>query len=131
MTARRESAPDPLVPEGSPQVVTQVARATRTPILSGVCGVDRHRQCGGWWCVCPCHDGAQLGERSTVSEHVEHPWEQVGSCVYCTPCGVRLYQGRVPDDETRPAMAALHDAFHRKIVANWAAMREEVEAARA
>lgn len=28
--------------------------------------------------------------------HDEHPWEQVGRCVYCVPCGERLYQGTIP-----------------------------------
>lgn len=31
-------------------------------------------------------------------EHGEHPWHQVGRCVYCGPCGVRLYQGTMPPD---------------------------------
>jgi len=31
----------------------------------------------------------------------EHPmpWRQVGRCVYCGSCDVRLYQGRVAKDE--------------------------------
>jgi hypothetical protein len=31
-------------------------------------------------------------------EHGEHPWHQVSRCVYCGPCGVRLYQGTMPTD---------------------------------
>lgn len=29
--------------------------------------------------------------------HEEHPWEQVGRCVFCVPCGDRLYQGTIPE----------------------------------
>lgn len=32
--------------------------------------------------------------------HAEHPKVQVGPCVYCEPCGVRLYQGY--DQNARP-----------------------------
>lgn len=39
-----------------------------------------------------------LEERLT--EHAEHPWHQVGRCVYCGPCRERLYQGTMP--ETHP-----------------------------
>jgi|SRR5215471_2140501 len=35
---------------------------------------------------------------AVMAEHMEHEWEQLGRCVWCWPCGVRLYQGRVPDD---------------------------------
>jgi hypothetical protein len=31
-----------------------------------------------------------------VSSCSGHPWRQVGRCVYCVPCGVRLYQGILP-----------------------------------
>jgi len=31
-------------------------------------------------------------------EHGDHPWHQIGRCVYCGPCGVRLYQGTMPPD---------------------------------
>ena len=30
--------------------------------------------------------------------HEDHPWHAVGRCVYCGPCGVRLYQGTMPSD---------------------------------
>jgi hypothetical protein len=33
-----------------------------------------------------------------IAEHEDHPWRQVGRCVYCGPCGVRLYQGTIPKD---------------------------------
>lgn len=34
--------------------------------------------------------------------HEGHTWEQVGLCVYCVDCEVRLYQGTVPADR-RPS----------------------------
>jgi hypothetical protein len=33
-----------------------------------------------------------------LAEHAEHPWQQVGPCVYCDACNVRLYQGEVMTD---------------------------------
>lgn len=33
-----------------------------------------------------------------LTEHGEHPWHQVGRCVYCGPCHTRLYQGTLPED---------------------------------
>lgn len=33
-------------------------------------------------------------------EHAGHVWEQVGRCVYCHDCGLRLYQGRIPASHT-------------------------------
>lgn len=39
----------------------------------------------------------------TYAEHATHGrWTQDGRCVYC-PCGVRLFQGRVPKDQTKAA----------------------------
>lgn len=34
--------------------------------------------------------------------HKDHPKRQVGPCVYCIPCGVRLYQGEDPNAEPDP-----------------------------
>jgi len=31
-----------------------------------------------------------------LAEHQEHEWRQIGRCVYCQPCNVRLYQGTLP-----------------------------------
>lgn len=31
-----------------------------------------------------------------LAEHEPHDWRQVGGCVWCA-CGVRLYQGDLPD----------------------------------
>jgi hypothetical protein len=31
-----------------------------------------------------------------LAEHEEHDWRQVGRCVYCQSCDVRLYQGTLP-----------------------------------
>lgn len=36
--------------------------------------------------------------RETVEPHLDHAWKQVGRCVYCGPCNVRLYDGRIPQD---------------------------------
>ena len=36
-----------------------------------------------------------------IGPHEHHPWHQVGRCVYCGPCGTRLYQGTAPDDHPR------------------------------
>jgi len=33
---------------------------------------------------------------SMLAEHEEHEWRQIGRCVYCQPCNVRLYQGTLP-----------------------------------
>lgn len=33
-----------------------------------------------------------------LARHSEHPWYQIGRCVYCGPCGERLYQGTLPKD---------------------------------
>jgi hypothetical protein len=42
-----------------------------------------------------------------LAEHDDHPWSQVGPCVYCDPCGIRLYQGSIPDRKrTTPKCAA-------------------------
>jgi hypothetical protein len=35
-----------------------------------------------------------------IMAHDEHEWEQVGRCVYCHDCGVRLYQGTIPPSHT-------------------------------
>jgi hypothetical protein len=32
-----------------------------------------------------------------LTAHGEHPWTQIGRCVYCVPCGERLYQGTIPE----------------------------------
>lgn len=31
-----------------------------------------------------------------LSDHAKHPWQQRGACVYCVPCELRLYQGKLP-----------------------------------
>jgi hypothetical protein len=48
---------------------------------------------------------------SIVGDCVDHPHEQAGRCVYCKPCGKRLYQGTVWTDEER---AAAREAMGRK-----------------
>lgn len=32
----------------------------------------------------------------SLAEHEAHTWEQVGLCVWCTDCDVRLYEGELP-----------------------------------
>ncbi len=91
-----------------------------------------HRVCGGWYCTCPCHDSWDIGSRSTIGEHADHEWEQVGDCVYCTCSpGLRLYQGTVCTPDERKALAAVFDASHNRTADEWAHMRREVLAARA
>ena len=31
-----------------------------------------------------------------IAPHMDHPWEKIGRCIYCGPCGTRLYQGTIP-----------------------------------
>jgi hypothetical protein len=46
-----------------------------------------------------------------IQEHRPHRWEEVGICVWCVDCNVRLYQGNLPEwkDPGRPARQALCD----------------------
>lgn len=37
--------------------------------------------------------------------HADHEWREVPPCVYCVPCGERLYQGSLPAEKD-PALAA-------------------------
>jgi hypothetical protein len=37
-----------------------------------------------------------------LTAHEAHTWEQVGRCVYCADCAVRLYQGRLPKNKVPP-----------------------------
>ncbi len=39
------------------------------------------------------------------TDHIDHEWVEVRPCVYCKPCGVRLYQGRLPKDKAATARA--------------------------
>ena len=41
-----------------------------------------------------------------LETHGEHRWEEVGPCVWCADCNVRLYQGTLPDDKA-PANRAM------------------------
>ena len=36
-----------------------------------------------------------------LAKHAEHPWKQVGACVYCDTCGVRLYQGEALTEQEK------------------------------
>ena len=40
---------------------------------------------------------------ATLDLHIDHTWKQVGRCVYCDDCGVRLYQGKLPPDRREAA----------------------------
>jgi hypothetical protein len=44
---------------------------------------------------------------ATIKSHEPHEWQQVGPCVYCVPCNIRLYQGTLPEDKKPPC--AEHD----------------------
>jgi len=46
-----------------------------------------------------------------LAEHEPHRWEEVGPCVYCADCNMRLYQGSLPDhkDPSRAARQAACD----------------------
>lgn len=62
-----------------------------------------------------------------MAAHVEHDWEQVRDCVYCSVDGTRLYQGIVAESsDEKAAMAALFDAAHRRTEDEWNHMRAEV-----
>jgi len=45
---------------------------------------------------------------SVLGDCIDHPHEKVGRCVYCKPCGRRLYQGGVM---TADELAALKEAI--------------------
>lgn len=54
-----------------------------------------------------------------IAEHTDHEWEQVGRCVWCKPCSVRLYQGEVCTGPEKEALAAIYAAAmdqHRRAV---------------
>lgn len=36
-----------------------------------------------------------------IGVHQEHFWKQVGRCVYCSDCNVKLYQGSIPKTHTK------------------------------
>ena len=91
---------------------------------------SNHRVCGGWWCTCDCHDDWDIGTGGHIRAHVDHVWSQVGPCVYCEPCNVRLYQGQVALFEEKEAMAVIFDGIHEQTTTEWAYMREQVLAAR-
>jgi hypothetical protein len=102
----------------------------KAPRLGTMCEDGNHRLCGGWWCVCPCHDDWDIGTSGHIATHVDHDWEEVDRCVYCS-CGPRLYQGTAPTSrDEKEAMAACFDAIHRKTAEEWTHMRNEVLASR-
>jgi len=38
-----------------------------------------------------------------INSHKDHKWVEVPPCVYCDDCGVRLYQGTLPDNQDEMA----------------------------
>lgn len=44
-----------------------------------------------------------------LTSHAEHPWSQVGSCVWCDACGIRLYHGDLPDEKRTTPKCAVHE----------------------
>ena len=101
----------------------------KVPRLSGVCASEtmNHKLCGGWFCICDCHDETEIGPSFSWSDHIDHEWKQVGSCVYC--CGHRLYNGSAPANrEEREGLARWWDAFNRQTEAQWAEARRRVAA---
>lgn len=80
------------------------------------CRQQRHRLCGGRRCGCSCHgDQPPLAPptwdtavKAIFGDCINRPHTQVGPCVYCVPCGRRLYQGSViPAAEMAELRAAL------------------------
>ena len=49
-----------------------------------------------------------------LADHVDHEWREVGRCVYCVPCGLRLFQGKIAKD--RQAQAMRIDSVFEKIM---------------
>lgn len=41
----------------------------------------------------------QAAKVEGLEEHRPHKWEEIGPCVYCADCNVRLYQGTLPPDK--------------------------------
>ena len=54
----------------------------------------------------------------TLGACIDHPHEQVDRCVWCKPCGRRLYQGEVM---TADEIATLHEAIE------WQRQKREAE----
>lgn len=52
-----------------------------------------------------------------VGDHVDHEWRKEGRCVYCVPCGLRLYQGGIPKDKRAHAKAM--DSVFASIMKRW------------
>lgn len=74
--------------------------------VTTVCMIGNHARCGGWYCVCDCHDDDQVDDTELVDhgEHDAEGWTQVGPCIYCS-CGERFGQGELPPVKDRRAMA--------------------------
>lgn len=67
--------------------------------------------------------------------HAGHTLSQVGPCVYCDDCDIRLYQGTLPDKKRVPAPAKeRHDRWFKHamdLAAEVSRLRAEVDTLRA
>ena len=52
----------------------------------------------------------QTSSFSALGVHADHELQEIDPCVYCVPCNVRLYQGRLPEGHpNRPTACAPED----------------------
>ena len=72
-----------------------------------------------------------------LGSHKDHKWKQVGRCVYCEVCNMRLYQGRLPAPGKQEEMAtglddvlaAARAKVEKKVKKEWDERTPEQEAA--
>lgn len=73
----------------------------------------------------------------SLADHASHKWSQVGRCVYCDDCNVRLYQGKLParGQQQKEAtaiddmLAPIRAKFEAKAKKEWDERTPEQEAA--
>ena len=53
------------------------------------------------------------------AHHAPHKWKQVGRCVWCHDCNVRLYQGTLPADRREPKRQAPEPRATTEMRARW------------
>jgi len=56
---------------------------------------------------------------SMLAEHAAHEWRQIGRCVYCQPCNIRLYQGTLPPERKGRKRAPVEPASTTEMRARW------------
>ena len=44
-----------------------------------------------------------------IADHVDHEWVQMGGCVWCDNCQLRLYKGRLGNPENKVRQAQMLD----------------------